>query len=131
MNKNKVKHFTDLFVWQKSHQLFVDMYNKIDMLPRKIGAKTIADQIFRSCGSISANIAEGFNARSTKEYVHFLDIAQRSAAETENWFYKIRDCKLLQKEIVEEWLNICFEIEKMLQSLKRNLQQRQRLAVSN
>ncbi|MEO0205900.1 MAG: four helix bundle protein [candidate division WOR-3 bacterium] len=122
MNKNTIKHFTDLLVWQKSHQLFIDMYNKIDELPKRIAAKIIADQIFRSCGSISANIAEGFNARTTKEYVHFLDIAQRSAAETENWFYKIRDCKLIQKETVEEWLVVCIEIEKMLQSLKKKLQ---------
>ena len=120
-NNKQIKHYTDLIVWQKSHNLFVDMYNVVEIVPRKVGAKTVSEQIFRSCGSISANIAEGFNSRSTKEYVHFLDIAQRSAAETENWLYKMRDCMMLRKEIVEQWLGVCVEIEKMLQKLKKNL----------
>jgi four helix bundle protein len=53
--------------------------------------KIIIDQIIRSIGSISSNIAEGFNSRTTKQYLSFLDIARRSAAESENWFYKLRD----------------------------------------
>lgn len=121
MKNKKVKHFTDLIVWQKAHKLFINIYKEIDSFPYKIGAKIIADQILRSCGSISANIAEGFNARSTKEYIHFLDIAQRSAAETENWLYKIKDSCLLKNEKVMPWLDVCCEIEKMLQSLMKSL----------
>jgi len=119
--KPPVKHFTDLIVWQKAHNLFVDIYNALDLLPQKVGAKTITDQIFRSTGSISANIAEGFNSNSTKKYINYLEIAQKSAAETENWIYKIRDCKLLDKSLVAPWLNTCCQIQKMLQSLKKNL----------
>lgn len=54
----KVKHFTDLLVWQKAHKLFVHIYKEIERFPRTVGAKIIADQILRSSGSISANIAE-------------------------------------------------------------------------
>lgn len=85
---NKVKHFTDLVVWQKAHSLFVDMYAIFAGHPRKIGVNTIIEQIFRSCGSVSANIAEGYNSRNTKKYVNYLEIAQKSSAETENWIYK-------------------------------------------
>jgi len=121
-----LKHFTDLIVWQKAHNLFVDIYNTLDLMPRKVGVRTITDQIFRSCGSISANIAEGFNSNSTKKYVNYLEIAQKSAAETENWIYKIRDCKLLDKTVVTPWLNICCQIQKMLQSLKKTLKKKMR-----
>lgn len=117
----KVKHFTDLLVWQKAHKLFVHIYKEIERFPRTVGAKIIADQILRSSGSISANIAEWFNSHSTKEYIHYLDIAQRSAAETENWLYKIIDCRILKKEKVSPWLNICFETEKMLNALMKSL----------
>ncbi len=123
---NKVKHFTDLIVWQKAHNLFVDMYKKFADYPRKIGAKTVIEQIFRSCGSISANIAEGFNSRSTKKYVNYLEIAQKSAAETENWIYKIRDCRLLQTDTIIPWIDTCSEIQKMLQSLKTSLEKKKR-----
>lgn len=123
---NKVKHFTDLIVWQKAHSLFVDMYIKFDNYPRKLGVKTVIEQIFRSCGSISANIAEGYNSRSTKKYVNYLGIAQKSAAETENWVYKIRDCRLLKTDIIIPWIGICNEIQKMLQSLMTNLEKKRR-----
>ena len=119
--KTPVKHFTDLIVWQKAHNLFVDIYHALDTLPHKIGAKVIIDQIFRSTGSISANIAEGFNCHTTKKYINYLEIAQKSAAETENWLFKIRDCKLIEKSQVIPWLDICCQIQKMLQSLKKNL----------
>ncbi len=119
--KSKVKHFTDLTVWQKSHRLFVDIFREFDYIPQKIGVKIIIGQISRSSGSISANIAEGFNGLSTKEYIRFLDIALRGTAETENWIYKIIDCHLLKKEKATPWLDVCTEIQKMLQSLIKNL----------
>ena len=124
ITRAKVRHFTDLIVWQKSHKLFVNIYTECDNFSRKIGAKIIVGQILRSCGSISANIAEGFNARSTKEYIRFLDIALRSAAETENWIYKIVDCHLLRKGKVTPWIDACYEIKKMLQSLMKSLEKR-------
>jgi four helix bundle protein len=120
----KPRHFTDLIVWQKSHKLFVNIYKEFDNFPYKVGVSIIVGQILRSCGSISANIAEGFNAYSTKEYVRFLDIALRSAAETENWIYKVADCSLLKKEKINPWLDTCHEIEKMVQSLIKSLRKR-------
>ncbi len=123
---NKVKHFTDLIVWQKAHSLFVDMYIKFDNYPRKLGVKTVIEQIFRSCGSISVNIAEGYNSRSTKKYVNYLEIAQKSAAETENWVYKIRDCRIIETSVINPWIDICDEIQRMLQSLMTNLEKKRR-----
>jgi len=117
----KVRHFTDLVVWKKAHNLFVDIFRKTGDLPRQIGVNTIVDQILRSCGSISANIAEGFNTRTTKHYIHYLDTALNSASETENWLYKIKDCNLLANDIVIPWLDVSSEIEKMLQKMIQNL----------
>ncbi len=116
-HKNKIHHFTDLQVWQKSHTMFIEIYGDIEKFPRTRGARVIEDQILRSTSSISANIAEGFKSLSTKQYIHFLDIAQRSAAETENWLYKIMDCQLANREKTTRWLDACIEIEKMLHSL--------------
>ena len=121
---SKVKHFTDLVVWQKAHSLFIDMYMIFTDYPRKIGVKTIIEQIFRSCGSISANIAEGYNSRSTKKYVNYLEIAQKSAAETENWTYKLRDCQIIKAPVLKPWMNTCIEIQRMLQSLMTSLEKK-------
>jgi four helix bundle protein len=120
-SKKKIEHFTDLTVWQKSHDLFLEIYRNVERFPRTGGARVIADQILRSTSSISANIAEGFKSISTKQYVYFLDIAQRSAAETENWVYKMRDCQLTNESKSSMWLNACIEVEKMLYSLIKSL----------
>ena len=120
----KVKHFTELNVWQKADKLFIDLYLYSEKFPTKAGARTITDQILRSCGSISANIAEGFYTRTTKHYIHYLDTALNSAAETENWLYKIQGCGLISQEKLKPLMTICTEIEKMLQTMIRNLENR-------
>ncbi len=125
-SKKKIEHFTDLTVWQKSHNLFLEVYRTVEKLSRTGGTRVIADQILKSTSSISANIAEGFKSISTKQYVYFLDIAQRSAAETENWVYKMRDCQLADEKRSSAWLHVCVEIEKMLYSLIKSLKAKAR-----
>lgn len=39
--------FTDLIVWQKSHQLFLDIVKDVEGFPRKRAADIIANQILR------------------------------------------------------------------------------------
>jgi four helix bundle protein len=86
----RVKHFTDLTVWEKSHQLFLDALKDIEKLPNSQAVRIVTDQLIRSLGSVSANIAEGFNARSLKQYLYYLDVGRNSSSEAENWYYKIR-----------------------------------------
>jgi four helix bundle protein len=82
----EVRPFKDLMVWQRSHQLFLDVVRDMESFKKDVALKIIMDQIIRSLGSISSNIAEGFNSRTTKQYLSFLDIARRSAAESEAGF---------------------------------------------
>lgn len=61
-----VKHFTDLEVWRRSHELFLELLKDVDTLPQKRGVVILTDQTLRSVASVGANIAEGFN-RSKKK----------------------------------------------------------------
>jgi four helix bundle protein len=125
-----VRHFTDLEVWRKSHNLFLETAKDIkNVSGTNEVARIIISQITRSIGAISANIAEGFNAVSTKEYIHYLDIARRSTAESENWFYKLRDCGLLNKDKVNIRIRSTLEIARMLQGLIKALVKNRRLVV--
>ena len=121
---NKVRHFTDLIVWQRSHHLFLDALKDVRLFSSTIEGRIVTDQIIRSLGSIGANIAEGFNSKTTKKYVSYLDIARNSSSESENWYYKIRDAGWLQKEIANPRINTCIEISKMLQSLISRLERK-------
>jgi four helix bundle protein len=119
-----MKCFTELDVWQKAHRMFLDVTADIEKIPPTNASKIITNQILRSLGSVSANIAEGFNASSSKEYVHYLDIARRSTAETENWLYKIRDLRHLELSICENHLSTCTDINKMICGLRKILKSR-------
>ncbi|MDH4210226.1 MAG: four helix bundle protein [candidate division WOR-3 bacterium] len=124
-NEHKtIKHFTDLRVWQKSHDLFVSIYHTIDKLPRTTTAGIILEQLLRSSGNISASIAEGFYSRGRRKYVRYLETAHCSAAETENWLIKLADCHCMENEIVKPWIETCTDVGKMLNSLMRKLEER-------
>lgn len=69
-----VQRFTDLEVWRKSHELFLQVLFDLDALPNTRAAAILSDQSIRSLGSMGGNIAEGFN-RSKAKYLNCLDIA--------------------------------------------------------
>ena len=118
-----IKHYTDLIVWQRSHKLFLDIVKDVDIFPNQRAANTITDQIIRSSGSISANIAEGFN-RSKAKFLNSLDIALGEANETENWLYKIRDLRYIEIIIAENQIEETKIICRMLNSLIAKIKSR-------
>ena len=121
--EGKVSHFTDLQVWRKAHQLFLDLLVDLETLPRRRAVDILVDQIVRSLGSVSANIAEGFN-RSKARFLNSLDIALGEADETENWLYKFRDAGFLERDTANRHVKECVEIEKMLASLIRTIREK-------
>ena len=76
-----VQCFEDLFVWQKAVEFAKDIY----LLTERKGLKTdfgLKNQMRDAAVSISTNIAEGFERRSRKEYLNFLNIAKGSSGES-------------------------------------------------
>jgi four helix bundle protein len=121
--RSEVKRFTDLDVWRKSHELFLQLMIDLNSLPNTRPAVILTDQSIRSLGSIGANIAEGFN-RSKAKYLNCLDIALGEANETENWLYKLRDCNLLTRDKANMHVLETIQIEKMLAALQRSITRR-------
>ena len=120
----RIESFRELTVWQKSHHLFLDIANDVELFPKKRVAWIIADQILRSSGSISANISEGFGRRNSADYIHFLVISRGSTTETHNWLIKCSDLVYITKTVVAERTGICNEILKMLNALIGSLQRK-------
>jgi four helix bundle protein len=52
--------------------------------------RTLSDQLYRSVGSINANISEGYSRASKKDQARFYEYALGSARETRDWYYKGR-----------------------------------------
>jgi len=50
----------------------------------------LSDQLYRSTGSISANISEGYSKASKKDQARYYEYSLGSAREARDWYYKSR-----------------------------------------
>ncbi len=95
--ENKIKSFTDLYVWQEAHTLVLDIYNVTKKFPREelIG---LVSQMRRAAVSITSNIAEGFSRGSYKDKVHFYLISKGSVTELQDQILISRDIGYILKD---------------------------------
>jgi four helix bundle protein len=110
----EIRSFEDLIVWQKAHRLFLDVARDVTGFAPSAVGRVVANQVLRSAGSISANIAEGFGRKSGKEYTHYLIVARGSTTETLDWYLKCRDLGLIDVGVFAERRATLEEILKML-----------------
>ena len=99
--KKKVQCFEDLFIWQKA----VEFAKEIYLITEKKGLKNdfgLKGQMRDSAVSISSNIAEGFERRSRKEYLNFLNYAKGSAGEIRSQLYVAYEVGYLEKSELED-----------------------------
>ena len=74
--------------------------------------KGVADQLYRSVGSISANIAEGYSRGTGRDRARFYEYSLGSARESRGWYYKGRH--ILQEAVTDHRLEILTEIIRLL-----------------
>jgi four helix bundle protein len=72
----------------------------------------LSDQLYRSLGSVSANIAEGYSRGSGKDRARFYEYALGSARESRDWYYKARH--ILSESAVNHRLDLCTQIIRLL-----------------
>lgn len=115
-----MKTFKDLKVWQKSHELALEIYKITKLYPaeEKFG---LVSQLRRSASSIPANIVEGFKRRSKKDFAHFVNIAEGSLEETKYTLFLSYELGYLDKNKFEELNKACDEIGRMLNGLYKKL----------
>jgi len=88
--------YQQLRAWQSAHQLALAAFRVSERLrPRH---RWLADQLVRAAVSVAANIAEGYNRGSLREYVQFLSIARGSLAEVEYYTLFAGESELLLPE---------------------------------
>ena len=98
--RKKVECFEDLFIWQKAIEFAKEIY----LITEKKGLKNdfgLKNQMRDSAVSISSNIAEGFERRSRKEYLNFLNIAKGSAGEIRSQLYVAYEVGYIEKSELE------------------------------
>jgi len=119
----KITKFEDIKSWQEARRLTKRVYELTMKAPfaRDFGLR---DQIRRACVSIMANIAEGFNRRTQKEFINFLSIALASASETKSHLYVALDLEYIDSltfnELYEQTSSVCKLITGFMQYLSRH-----------
>lgn len=102
--------FEDLLVWQKAHQLVLQIYRATKTFPKE-ELFGIVSQIRRSAVSVPANIAEGFRKRTKADKQRFLTIAHGSLEETRYYLYLSRDLGYCQ---TADLIKLLEEVSKLL-----------------
>lgn len=124
LEKNKVKSFQDLAVWQRAMQLANKVYDAALEFPKE-EVFGLTSQMRRSAVSVASNIAEGSQRSGKKEFIQFLTIARGSLAELLTQLILAQDRRFIAEEKYNEIYMLIDQVSRMsmrlIQSLKRDL----------
>lgn len=87
----------------------------------------IIDQLVRSATSIGANVVEGGNSTSKKEFINFFQIALKSAAETNYWLLLLKEINTQHVKELNYLIQECSELKKLISTIILNTKSNSRL----
>ncbi len=87
-------------------------WNDVTKLMQDKRTISLADQLYRASGSVSANLAEGYSRGTGKDRARFYEYALGSARESRDWYYKSR--QVLGDEITRHRLRLLTQVIRLL-----------------
>ena len=116
-----IKDFEDLVIYQKSRELAKKVYVITRQDEFKYDTRFV-QQIRAAAGSISDNIAEGFERQGNKEFKNFLFIAKGSCGEVRSQLNRAFDVGFIDEEAYHQMYDECkklaVSINHFIQTLK-------------
>jgi len=116
-----MRDFRNLKAWQKAHETALSVYRATQPFPRE-ELYGLVSQLRRAASSVPANIAEGCGCDGNREFARFLNIALRSASETEYHLLLARDLGYLDAKTHELLDDQVTEVKRMLTGLVGRLE---------
>jgi four helix bundle protein len=115
VTREKIENFEDLRVWQRGIELTKQIYLATSQgeISKDFGLK---NQLRRAAVSVPTNIAEGFERRSRKEYINFLNIAKGSAGEIRSLLRIAIEVGYLEEKTYLQLYGQAKELSRMLAS---------------
>lgn len=110
-------YYKKLEVYQYSKELVTAVYQQLSLFPKE-EKFALCDQLRRAVISIPSNIAEGFGRVSTKEKVHFIEIAYGSLMEVSCQLDIAKDLKYLRESDFTTLMQQMEAIARMLSALR-------------
>ncbi len=114
--------YRDLKVWEKAMNFAEAVYEVSRRMPReeRFG---MTSQMVRAAASVPANIAEGYQRSTRKDFAHFVSIARGSLAECETFLMLAVRTRLLTESAAGDALQQADEVSRMLTRLRQRLSQ--------
>ncbi len=125
----KIERFEDIHAWQKARELVSTIYDI--SADGEFGREfALRNQIRNASISIMANIAEGFDRGTNKEFIQFLTIARASCSEVKSHLYVVLDRGYVNQDefhtLYGQATSITSLIDGFIRYLRDNLQPRTR-----
>ena len=107
--------FKNIIAWQRAHAFTLEVYKVTGTFPEH-EKFNIVSQFQRAAVSIAANIAEGYKKLGKQDKLRFLNIAQGSLSECENYILLSYDLHYISEDELERLTVLAEETEKLLNS---------------
>jgi four helix bundle protein len=117
-----IKNFRELDVWNKADELAHRVFDLTETFPRQY-LFDLTSQLRRAALSVPTNIAEGCATPHTKELLQFINIARRSASETQYLVLFAARRNLLTRACYEDLTSGYEAVHRMLNALSTSLRQ--------
>ncbi len=120
-----IKRFEEIEAWKEARKLTREVYRatKQGGFRRDFGLR---DQIQRASTSIMANIAEGFDGGSNREFLKFLGYAFRSTSEVQSHLYVALDQEYLGQQSFDSLFDLTVGLKNLIRGFIRYLRSRPR-----
>ena len=109
----KIKNFEDIEAWKEARNLNKLIYQITTRDPFKKDFG-LTGQIQRASITVMANIAEGFDRQSDKEFIHYLNIASSSASEIQSDLYAALDLAYIREEKFKTLYDQTTKVKKLI-----------------
>ena len=115
-----MRDFKRIKAWQRAHAMAIALHKSTKRFSRA-GYARLRAQLTGAADSIKDTIAEGCGAATNKEFARFLDLAIKSANETEGHLLFARDLELLSADDWRKFTAETIEIRKMVYVYRRKV----------
>lgn len=112
-----IRTFEDLTAWQKARLLVGAVYQATGGVAFDRD-RDLRSQLRRAAVSVLANIAEGFERGTQKDFAHFLTMARASCGEVRSHLYVCEDVGHLSPESAQQLRDQAAEVSRIIYGLR-------------
>ena len=118
-----MQNYKNLIVWQKSHQLTLDIFSVAKRFPKE-EQFILTSQLKRACLSVVLNIVEGYGKYTDADIANFFQTSLGSVQETEYCVFLSKELGYIDEPQFNGLTKTTGEVKAMLITLIKKIRER-------